>query len=53
MAAIVPLNDPAAQPFLPSQKGEEFIEELEMHQQAARDALVLAQEQQAKAYDKG
>jgi hypothetical protein len=44
--------DPAAQPFLPSQRGEEFINKIETHRQAVRNALVLAQERQAKAYNK-
>jgi hypothetical protein len=50
---LVPSGDPVARPFLPSQKGELFIEALESHRQAARDAVILAQEQQAKAYNKG
>ncbi|RDB18869.1 hypothetical protein Hypma_014481 [Hypsizygus marmoreus] len=50
---VAPSNDPVDRPYLPSQKGEEFVAELEMHRQAARDALVLAQERQAKAYNKG
>jgi hypothetical protein len=53
MTMIAPSEDPTARLFLPSQKGEEFVEELELHRQAARDALVLAQEQQAKTYNKG
>jgi hypothetical protein len=31
---IVPSGDPVARPFLPSQKGEDFIEALEFHRQA-------------------
>jgi hypothetical protein len=50
---MVPSGDPVARPFLPSQKGEDFIEALESHRQAARDAVVLAQERQARAYNKG
>jgi hypothetical protein len=45
-------GDPVARPFLPSQKGEDFIEALESHRKAARDAVVLAQERQACAYNK-
>lgn len=44
--------DPASRPFLPSQKSEDFIEALEKVRGSARDALVLAQERQAKAYNK-
>lgn len=44
--------DPAARPFLPSQKSEDFIANLELVRNSARDALVLAQEKQAKAYNK-
>jgi hypothetical protein len=50
---MIPSGDPVARPFLPSQKGEDFIEALEFHRQAARDAVVLAQERQARAYNKG
>jgi hypothetical protein len=48
-----PEGDPVARPFLPSQKGEDFVQALNYHRQAARDALVLAQERQARAYNKG
>jgi hypothetical protein len=47
-----PGGDPVVHPFLPSQKGEDFIEALESHRRAARDAVVLAQERQAHAYNK-
>ena len=50
---INPAGDPVARPFLPSQKGEDFIKALESHRKAARDAVVLAQERQARAYNKG
>jgi hypothetical protein len=50
---MIPSGDPVARPFLPSQKGEDFIEALEFHRQAARGAVVLAQERQARAYNKG
>ena len=49
---LVPASDPVVRPFLPSHKGEDFVKTLEAHQQAARDAVVLAQERQAKAYNK-
>jgi hypothetical protein len=49
---INPGGDPVVCPFLPSQKGEGFIEALESHRKAARDAVVLAQERQARAYNK-
>lgn len=45
--------DPAARPFLPSQKAETFIATINQIRQTARDALVLAQEKQAKAFNKG
>ena len=45
--------DPAARPFLPSQKAEDFINQLNLVRASARDALVLAQERQAKAFNKG
>jgi signal peptidase I len=47
-----PGGDPVVRPFLPGQKGEDFIEALESHRRAARDAVVLAQERQARAYNK-
>ncbi|KAF7342678.1 Integrase catalytic domain-containing protein [Mycena sanguinolenta] len=50
---IAPAGDNVVRPFLPSQKGEDFIAAVEMHRAAARDAVVLAQERQAKAYNKG
>lgn len=52
VGTLVPGSDPVARPFLPSQKDEDFVADLDRHRQAARDALVLAQEQQAKAYNK-
>ncbi|KAL1684909.1 hypothetical protein GGG16DRAFT_33189, partial [Schizophyllum commune] len=42
-----------ARPELPSRLAEEFIEELELYRQAARESVVLAQERQARAYNKG
>ncbi|KAF4619214.1 hypothetical protein D9613_005608 [Agrocybe pediades] len=45
--------DPSTRPFLPSQRAEEFIANLNEVRTAARNALVLAQEKQAKAYNKG
>jgi hypothetical protein len=42
-----PGGDPVVRPFLPSQKGEDFIEALESHQRAVRDAVVLAQDRLA------
>jgi hypothetical protein len=50
---LVPETDPAKRPFLPSQKAEEYIAVMERHRQSARDALALAQERQARAYNKG
>lgn len=50
---LVPLNDPSNRPFLPSMKGEEYLATVERHRQTARDSLVLAQERQARAYNKG
>jgi hypothetical protein len=50
---LVPASDLVDHPFLSSQKGEEFVELLESHRQFAQDALALAQEWQAKAYNKG
>ncbi|KAF9471035.1 hypothetical protein BDN70DRAFT_763150, partial [Pholiota conissans] len=50
---IVNEVDPAGRPFLPSQRAEDFITQLDLERQAAQDALVLAQEKQAKAYNKG
>lgn len=52
-AAIVKETDPASRPYLPSQKAEDFVHSLAEVRNAARDALVLAQEKQAKAYNKG
>ena len=37
---------------LPSQSAEDFIEALKIHQNSAKDAIALAQDRQAKAYDK-
>lgn len=45
--------DPSMRPFLPSQKAEHFLETLHALRTSARNALVLAQEKQAKAYNKG
>jgi hypothetical protein len=45
--------DPSSRPFLPSQKAEDFIAIIEERRATARDALALAQERQAKAYNKG
>jgi hypothetical protein len=50
---LTPEGDPISRPFVASQTAEEFIGELEFHRAAARDALVLAQERQATAYNKG
>jgi hypothetical protein len=50
---LVPDTDPAKRPFLPSQKAEEYIVVMEKHRQSACDTLALAQEQQARAYNKG
>jgi hypothetical protein len=50
---LVPETDPAKRPFLPSQKAEEYIAVIERHRQSIRDALALAQEHQARAYNKG
>ena len=50
---LTPEGDPVTRPFIASQSAEEFIGELEFHRAAARDALVLAQERQATAYNKG
>ena len=50
--AIVPEIDPSRRPFLPSQSAEDFVETLETHQTFAKDAIALAQDRQAKAYDK-
>lgn len=49
---LVPQKDGVERPFLPSQKGETFIEDIETHRRSARDALVLAQERQARAHNK-
>ena len=49
---IIPESDPVGRPFLPSQEGEEFVAKLDSLRALARDALVLAQEKQAKAYNK-
>ena len=46
--------DPTMRPFIPSLKAEEFVADLERYWQYARDAIVvLAQERQAKEYNKG
>lgn len=45
--------DPSACPFLPSQNAEEFIATMEERKKIARDQLALAQEKQARAYNKG
>lgn len=45
-------SDPASRPFFASQKSEDFVASLEEVRKAARDALILAQERQAKAYNK-
>lgn len=49
---LVPHLDGVDRPFLPSQKGEGFIADLESHRKSARDCLVLAQERQARAHNK-
>jgi hypothetical protein len=49
---FAPQTDPSQRPFLPSQKAEDYIAVMEFHRQAARDALALAQERQARAYNK-
>lgn len=51
-SAVVQEIDPASRPFLPSQKAESFIQTLQILRTSARKALVLAQEKQAKAYNK-
>jgi hypothetical protein len=51
-ALFAPQLDPAQRPFLPPQKAEDYIAVMEFHRQTARDALVLAQEQQARVYNK-
>ena len=52
VSAIVPEIDPALRPFLPSQSAEDFVEAIETHRSLAKDAIALAQDRQAKAYDK-
>ncbi|KAG6917886.1 hypothetical protein DXG01_000495 [Tephrocybe rancida] len=52
-SVIAANGDPVDRPFLASQKGEDFVEELNKHRQSARDAVALAQERQARAYNKG
>ena len=52
LGAIVPEIDPSRRPFLPSQSAEDFVESLEIHRTFAKDAIALAQDRQAKAYDK-
>jgi hypothetical protein len=52
VSAIIPEIDPALRPFLPSQSAEDFVEALETHRNSAKDAIALAQDRQAKAYDK-
>jgi hypothetical protein len=47
-----PGGDHVFHPFLPSQKGENFIEAMESHIRVAWDTVVLAQERQACAYNK-
>lgn len=49
---LIPFKDGVERPFLPSQKGENFLLDIEAHRAFARDALVQAQERQAKAYNK-
>lgn len=51
-SAFVEGTDPTNRPFLPSQKAESFIKQLDILHADARNALVLAQEKQAKAYNK-
>jgi hypothetical protein len=45
--------DPVNRPFMASQKAEEYVAVIETHRKRARDSLVLAQERQARAYNKG
>jgi hypothetical protein len=45
--------DPVNGPFMASQKAEDYVAMIESHRKRARDSLVLAQERQAKAYNKG
>ena len=52
VSAIVPEIDLVLQPFLPSQSAENFVEAIETHRNLAKDAIALAQDRQAKAYDK-
>ena len=51
-SAIIPEIDPALRPFLPGQSAEDFVEAIEVHRNLAKDAMALAQDRQAKAYDK-
>ncbi|KAI5890840.1 uncharacterized protein SCHCODRAFT_02508216, partial [Schizophyllum commune H4-8] len=44
---------PVARPELPSLQAEHFVMTLENYRAAARDAVVMAQERQARAYNKG
>ena len=52
VSMIVPEIDPALRPFLPSQSVEDFVEAIETHRNLAKDTIALAQDRQAKAYDK-
>lgn len=52
-ANIIKEVDPSSRPFLPNQKAEDFLYSLEVNRNAAKHALVLAQEKQAKAFNKG
>lgn len=49
----VPLEDDVSRPYLPSQKAEKFTEALEVHRRFAKDSLILAQDRQARTYNKG
>jgi hypothetical protein len=52
-SVLVPGIDPMNRPFMASQKAEDYVAVIESHWKQARDSLVLAQERQAKAYNKG
>jgi hypothetical protein len=45
-------HDPSERPFLPSQEAKDFVRKMELRRNFVKDAILLAQERQAKAYNK-
>ncbi|KAJ8495303.1 hypothetical protein ONZ45_g12913 [Pleurotus djamor] len=53
LSSLLPASDGVDRPFLPSQLAEDYITDMELHRQSARDRLVEALERQVRAYNAG